>query len=286
MRIERHVAIVTGAARGIGFGIAQALSGAGLRVVLADCDGDAVQAATGRLGGESVALGVGMDVADAAGWERLLAATGERFGPPDVLVNNAGISPRGTAESTDEADWDRTLDTNLKGAWLGIRAALPTRGDREHWINACHAAASESVCLQREQGRSLGADEAGCVGISTRWHHLQHDCARMGGLGGRASDSGGGGACGFSPRGSAYVEPGGCGRGGPLSHFGVGAARHRRDGPPGWRPPRVWRRALGPLRGCALRDGLSISPRRRRRAACSWPWRPRWRLASSSSARC
>lgn len=124
MRIDRHVAIVTGAGRGIGFGIAQALVDAGLRVALADLDGEAAIATASRLG-ESRAFGWALDVADAAGWERLVGETVERFGGLDVLVNNAGISPRGTAESTDEALWDRTLDTNLKGAWLGIRAALP-----------------------------------------------------------------------------------------------------------------------------------------------------------------
>jgi NAD(P)-dependent dehydrogenase (short-subunit alcohol dehydrogenase family) len=124
MRIERSVAIVTGAARGIGFGIARGLAGAGLRVALADLDGDAARDAAARLGDDR-AFGFALDVADAAGWDRLLAATLDRLGPPDVLVNNAGISPRGTAETTDEDLWDRTLATNLKGAWLGLRAALP-----------------------------------------------------------------------------------------------------------------------------------------------------------------
>lgn len=133
MRIQRAVAIVTGAGRGIGWGIAQALADAGLRVALADLDGDAAIAAASRLG-EARALGRALDVADAAGWERFVAETTERFGPPDVLVNNAGISPRGTAESTDEALWDRTLDTNLKGAWLGIRAALPALRSRRGTI--------------------------------------------------------------------------------------------------------------------------------------------------------
>ena len=58
--------------------------------------------------------------------ERLIA----RWGGLDVLVNCAGISPRGTPESTDEALWDRTLGINLKGAWLGIKAALPSLRSR------------------------------------------------------------------------------------------------------------------------------------------------------------
>lgn len=119
---QRGVAIVTGAGQGIGLGIAQALSGAGLKVALADLDGDAARSEAARL---QNAEGYALDVADADGWERIVAAVVERFGALDVLVNNAGISPRGTAESTDDALWEKTLATNLKGPWLGIKAALP-----------------------------------------------------------------------------------------------------------------------------------------------------------------
>ena len=58
----------------------------------------------------------------------------DRWGGIDLLVNNAGISPRGTAESTDEALWERTLGINLKGAWLGIKAALPSLRSRRGTI--------------------------------------------------------------------------------------------------------------------------------------------------------
>ena len=58
----------------------------------------------------------------------------DRWGGLDLLVNNAGISPRGTAESTDEALWERTLGINLKGAWLGIKAALPSLRSRRGTI--------------------------------------------------------------------------------------------------------------------------------------------------------
>lgn len=123
---ERSAAIVTGAARGIGLGIAQALGRAGLKVALTDRDGESAarEAEALRRDGRE-AIGLELDAADAAGWDRVVAEVADRFGGLDVLVNNAGISPRGTAESTDEALWERTLAINLKGPWLGIRAALP-----------------------------------------------------------------------------------------------------------------------------------------------------------------
>ena len=122
----RSIALVTGAGRGIGRGIADALAAAGLKVALTDIDGASAERSAAELrdAGRD-AIGLELDVADAAGWDRALAAVVGRFGGLDVLVNNAGISPRSTAESTDEALWDRTLGTNLKGPWLGIRCALP-----------------------------------------------------------------------------------------------------------------------------------------------------------------
>jgi 3-oxoacyl-[acyl-carrier protein] reductase len=70
-------------------------------------------------------LGLPLDVSRSTDWSRVVAEVLHRWGDLDVLVNNAGISPRGTAESTDEALWDWVLDINLKGAWLGIKASLP-----------------------------------------------------------------------------------------------------------------------------------------------------------------
>ncbi len=101
-------------------------SGAGLKVALADLNGETAEheaAALRDLGRE--AFGFALDVADAEGWGRLVAEVVARWGGLDVLVNNAGISPRSTAETTDEALWERTIGTNLKGAWLGIKTAMP-----------------------------------------------------------------------------------------------------------------------------------------------------------------
>ena len=84
-----------------------------------------------------------------------------RWGGLDLLVNYAGISPRGTVESTDEALWERTLAINLKGAWLGIKAAMPSLAqapgdDHQHRFDACDAADAGFVFLRRQQGRVSG----------------------------------------------------------------------------------------------------------------------------------
>jgi 3-oxoacyl-[acyl-carrier protein] reductase len=123
---KRGAAFVTGAAQGVGLGIARALAGAGYRVALADLDADGARRAAESLAAEGRdAMPLALDVADGSAWDRALARVVDRWGGLDVLVNNAGISPRGTAETTDEALWDRTLAINLKGSWLGIKSALP-----------------------------------------------------------------------------------------------------------------------------------------------------------------
>ena len=120
------VAIVTGAAQGVGLGIAQVLASKGIAVALADVQADQAESEAEALRQKGFqAIGVGLDVVSSESWAEAIQKTEQKFGPLDVLVNNAGISPRGTAETTDEALWDRCMDINLKGSWLGIRAALP-----------------------------------------------------------------------------------------------------------------------------------------------------------------
>lgn len=118
--------IVTGAAQGIGLGIARVLAQAGFAVAVTDIQAELAEseAAMLRAAGHK-AIGIGLDVASDASWKAAVTAAEASLGPIDALVNNAGISPRGTAETTDEALWERCLGINLKGSWLGIRAVLP-----------------------------------------------------------------------------------------------------------------------------------------------------------------
>lgn len=123
---DRTVALVTGAAQGIGLGIARALAAASYKVVLADIEEELVGRSADELAGlGSEVMGEPLDVTKAADWERVVSRLGTRWGGMDLLVNCAGISPRGTVETTDEALWEQTLGINLKGAWLGIKSSLP-----------------------------------------------------------------------------------------------------------------------------------------------------------------
>ena len=82
----------------------------------------------------------------AGDWARAVEQTVARWGGLDLLVNCAGISPRGTVESTDEALWDRTLAINLKGAWLGIKAAMPSLRSRRGTIVNIGSTARPGPC--------------------------------------------------------------------------------------------------------------------------------------------
>jgi 2-hydroxycyclohexanecarboxyl-CoA dehydrogenase len=141
-----RVVLVTGAARGIGAGIARAAAGAGAAVVLGDVAEASVRETAAAIGPR--ALGLRMDVSDARSVRAAVDEAEARLGPIDVLVNNAGIDVIGPFLDSDEATWDRLWAVNLKGTLLATRAVL-------HGM------------IARERGRivNLGSD-AGRVGSS------------------------------------------------------------------------------------------------------------------------
>jgi NAD(P)-dependent dehydrogenase (short-subunit alcohol dehydrogenase family) len=124
LRLDGRVALITGAARGIGFESARLLQSRGAKVALFDVSADEAAASATQLGGEVIA--VSGDVTDAADAQRAVAACLDAWGHLDVLVNNAGIG--GATAPTWELevdDWRRVIDVNLTGQFLMCRAAVP-----------------------------------------------------------------------------------------------------------------------------------------------------------------
>jgi NAD(P)-dependent dehydrogenase (short-subunit alcohol dehydrogenase family) len=114
------VAIVTGAGRGLGRSMAEALSGAGASVVLASRTAADLDAAAAELPGE--ALAVPTDVTDPAAVDALVARAVERFGRVDVLVNNSGVLASTPLLEQEPQEWNRVIGTNLGGVYLMTRA--------------------------------------------------------------------------------------------------------------------------------------------------------------------
>jgi NAD(P)-dependent dehydrogenase (short-subunit alcohol dehydrogenase family) len=123
MALENKVAIVTGGAKGIGLAIGRRFAAEGARVVLADVNEDAGSRAVGEVGALGAVRFVRCDVGEASDVENLVAATVQSWGGIDVLVNNAGIVHAADFLEVSEADFDRVLRVNLKGAFLVAQAA-------------------------------------------------------------------------------------------------------------------------------------------------------------------
>jgi NAD(P)-dependent dehydrogenase (short-subunit alcohol dehydrogenase family) len=143
--LDGRVAVVTGAASGIGLAVARALGGAGVRVAMTDIDPEALdrEAASLRAGGAEVEA-LPLDVRDAEAVDAVADAVVERFGGLHIAVNNAGIVNGGTTWELPLDDWHRVLDVNLWGVIHGVRSFVPrilATGDEGHVVNVASMAA-------------------------------------------------------------------------------------------------------------------------------------------------
>src|SRR5882757_10302345 len=124
-RFEGRAVLVSGGAAGIGAAHVRGFAAEGGRVVFGDIDEEAGATLAAGLGGE--VRFVPHDVADEAGWERIVVAAEEEFGPVSVLVNNAAILPPFLPiDEVDAEDWRRVLEVNLTGSFFGIKYVVPS----------------------------------------------------------------------------------------------------------------------------------------------------------------
>ena len=157
-RLDGKVALVTGASRGLGAGIADALQEAGATVVGTSRNPDSATQVAKQLGSVPVV----MDITDVASVRAGVDRVASELGRLDILVNNAGLNiPQGVFD-VDEASWDAVLNTNLKGTFFAVQAAarcMVTSGEGGRIINI----ASQAGVVGIEERSAYGASKGGVV---------------------------------------------------------------------------------------------------------------------------
>ncbi|KQN96109.1 SDR family NAD(P)-dependent oxidoreductase [Paenibacillus sp. Leaf72] len=125
-RLTGKVAIITGAASGMGLAGAQLFAKEGAKVVVTDVAEDVLQAKVSEIvenGGDAIALK--LDVSSPESWNAVVEATITKYGKIDILVNNAGIHIAKGVLEAELADWDKVMSINTSGVWLGMKAVIP-----------------------------------------------------------------------------------------------------------------------------------------------------------------
>ena len=161
MDLQGKVALVTGASRGIGFGIAQALAGAGAQVALSARGKKDLDAAVKSIG--DAARGYAVDVRSAAECSSLVENTVRDLGRLDVLINNAGVGVFRKVADMTVAEWDTVLRTNLDSLFYMTHAALPHLKKRGGWIINIGSLAGKNAF---PEGAAYNASKFGLIGFS------------------------------------------------------------------------------------------------------------------------
>ncbi|MCH8064026.1 MAG: glucose 1-dehydrogenase [Chloroflexi bacterium] len=126
MRLEGKVAFISGGARGMGAAEARLFAAEGAKVAIGDIlddEGRKLEAQINETGGECLFLH--LDVTSESEWRSVIRSVVARFGKLDIMVNNAGISAHGMIEDVTVEEWDRVMDVNAKGVFLGTKTAIP-----------------------------------------------------------------------------------------------------------------------------------------------------------------
>ena len=125
-RLENKVALISGGSRGMGAADAEIFAAEGAHVVIADILEDEGRKTASKIAETGArCLFTNLDVLKASDWESAISTVTSAFGKLDILVNNAGVTSRMMLLETSEPEWDRVMDINTKGTFLGIKTAIP-----------------------------------------------------------------------------------------------------------------------------------------------------------------
>ena len=158
------VALVTGAARGIGLAVAKRFLADGWRVALLDIEAELLRGAVSALSRPDHTLALDCDVSDAATVAAAIEAVNRRFGRLDALVNNAGVAVFASVLETSDQDWSRILAVNLTGPFLCTKAAVPLM--REHGGGAIVNITSISAVRASTLRSAYGTSKAGLAHLT------------------------------------------------------------------------------------------------------------------------
>jgi len=172
-RLEGKVALVTGAARGIGAETSRGLAARGAKLILTDVDEPALKELAGDLGEDDV-LAVLADVCDLDAMQAAADGGVERFGGIDFVIANAGIASYGSVLAVDPATFKRVLDVNVLGVFHTVRAALPSIIERRGYILVVSSLAAFAA------GPGLAAYSASKAGVEHFANTLRLEVAHQG----------------------------------------------------------------------------------------------------------
>ena len=161
---SQKVALVTGAARGIGLATAKRFLAEGWRVALLDIDGDTLRSAVASIGDSDHTLVLECDVSDAREVAAAIDKLAKRFGRLDALINNAGVAVFASVLETSDEDWSRILAVNLSGPFLCTKAAVPLM--REHAGGAIVNITSISAVRASTLRSAYGTSKAGLAHLT------------------------------------------------------------------------------------------------------------------------
>jgi 3-oxoacyl-[acyl-carrier protein] reductase len=163
--IAGKTALITGAARGIGFAIAERLGHEGANIVISDILADEAKASAAKLNEQGIkAIAITGDISKVEDVEQLFKQVADEFGGVDILVNNAGITRDNLLMRMDEKAWDLVMSVNLKGAFLCTKAA--SRGMmKSRWGRIVNIASIVGVIGNAGQ-TNYSASKAGLIGLT------------------------------------------------------------------------------------------------------------------------